>query len=451
MTFAFIFIVVSFRVLSVFSVGPETLSKAISIAIEEACQSKTTTIDVRVLSDFDSDADKLLQHATKIPIRLQTKFNFSDSKELKKCNIFAIKSLRDFENFQKFLSPEFFDFRGNFLIIFKDGKIDEINQIFNVMWRFQIINANAIFVDANDVISLATFLPFRNHKCNDTTPTIINQFKDEKFTTQNFFIEKLANLQRCPVRVIIATKSEPYIVLSENNTRISGRDISLMEELAKSLNFKINYIILDDKGFLLDNGTAGGIFQMLQNGSGDMTICDMWITRNRAKYFDAATAYMRDDIIFVIPPRAELSSFEKLIYPLDDQTWIFLIICFAIGYLVIFIISMRSRAVQNFVFGENERNPYLNMFHAFLGGSLVKVPRRNFARFILLNFLLFSMIIRWAYEGAMYQFMQSDKKYKEPETIQELIDLNYKFNVLAVSMELFEHFSGLQKRFKLIN
>lgn len=434
------------EILSVVTIDPEMLSRAISIAIEETCLRKTTTVDIRLLSN-DTEIDRIMKHSSIIPSRIETSFNLVDNMERKKCNIFVMKSLEEFEKFQNFLSPKVFDFRGNFLILFINGEIEEIHKIFNIMWKFQIVNVNAIIAKNSEVISMVTFLPFQNSKCSDTTPMIINEFRDGKFSTNKFFIEKLENLQQCPVRVIIATKSEPYIVL-KSGQKHSGRDIGLMDELAVSLNFKINYIILDDKGFLLDNGTAGGIFKLLQNGSADMTICDMWITKNRATYFDATTPYISDDIIFVIPPRGELSPVAKMIYPLDRDTWILLLIFFGVGYVIICIISYQSKAVQEFVFGENETHPFLNMFNTFLGGNQVRMPTKNFARFILLIFLMFSMIIRTAYQGAMYQFMQSDKKYKEPQTIEELIELNYKFHVLAVSMELFEHFTGLQKRFK---
>lgn len=426
----------------------EISSRAISIAIEATCLMKTTTVDICLLSnDTDINIDHIIKYLSTKPVRLETSQNLAKGKELKKCNIFVVNSFNEFEQFQKFLSPEIFDFRGNFLIIIINGQVNEIHNIFKIMWKLQIVNVNALFKNNTKTISMATFLPFHNQKCSDTTPIVINEFIDGKFTKEQFFIEKLENLQQCEVRVVIAQKSEPYIVL-ENNEKFSGRDIYLMDELAHSLNFKVNYIVLGDKGFLLDNGTSGGIFKLLQNGSADMTICDMWITRNRATYFDATTQYISDDIIFVIPVRAELSSVEKLIYPLDRETWILLIICFAIGFFVILIVSFQSDAVQDFVFGENERHPFLNMVNTFLGGNQTRMPTRNFARFILLIFLAFSMIIRTAYQGAMYQFMNSDKKHKEPQSVEELIELNYNFHVLAVSMELFEHFTGLQKRFE---
>lgn len=421
----------------------EILSRTISIVIEEACLKQTSTVDIRFLSN-DTESDEILRRS-EIPLRIESKLIFDDLKELKKCNVFVMKSLKDFEEFNKLLNPEIYDFRGIFLVIFINGNLSEIEKIFTTFWSHQIVNVNAIYLDPLNVTSIATFMPFQNHKCNDTTPQIINQFKDGKFTSNNFFIDKLENLQECPMRVIIATKSEPYIILNPGHKH-GGRDIDLIEELASALNFKINYIILEDKGFLLDNGTAGGIFKLLQNGSGDMTVCDMWITRNRAKFFDATTGYIRDDIIFVIPPRSELSAFEKLIYPLDFETWIMLAICIGIGSLVIFIITLQNKSVKTFVFGEYEKYPFFTMFALLVGGAQIRTPSRNFARFILLNFLAFSMIIRTAYEGAMYQFMQSDKKYKEPQTVEELIELDYKFNVLAVSMELFEHYSILQKR-----
>jgi hypothetical protein len=53
-----------------------------------------------------------------------------------------------------------------------------------------------------------------------------------------------------------------------------------------------------------------------------------------------------------------------------------------------------SMQVQKFVFGRDIQTPTLNVASIFLTGAQFKEPGRNFARFLLMMFILWSLIIR---------------------------------------------------------
>jgi hypothetical protein len=40
-----------------------------------------------------------------------------------------------------------------------------------------------------------------------------------------------------------------------------------------------------------------------------------------------------------------------------------------------------------------------------LGGGMISLPGRNFARFILMQFILFSLIVRTGYQGVQFDMM----------------------------------------------
>ena len=130
------------------------------------------------------------------------------------------------------------------------------------------------------------------------------------------------------------------------------------------------------------------------------------------------------------PMEGELTSFEKLFSPLALVTWMLLIAYLTIGVVSIFIIRFLSNKIQNFVIGEKVKYPYLNMLIGIVGQSQNRMPGNNFARFLLMNFLLFTLVMRTAYQGEMYEVMQSDIKYSEPKTIYEMFRRGYKFHVL---------------------
>lgn len=369
----------------------------------------------------------------------------------KSCNVFTITSLNDFKRIYSLINPQLFNYRKHFLIVSHNYLPPaHIEQIFNLMWQKFILNANLIAYDSQDRLVVSTFFPFKAHACNDTRPVIVNYFKNGEFIndTDHLITDKLSDLQGCPLRVVTSYRSEPFVIIEnvQNETKFSGRDINLIQTLAKSLNFRTKFIVLEEKGFLLENGSSEGIFKYLSNGSADLALNDLWITRIRKIFFDVTTPYFYDDLIFVIPAVAELNSLEKLIYPFSVNLWKILIGCLLAGCFVIIVIKFKSKTVQNFVFGRGVKNQFYNMWAGILGTTQQKLPRRNFARFLLMKFLLFSLVVRTAYQSALYQFMQSDKKHKGPQTINDILELEYNFYVLALNMDLFVQFENLQKR-----
>lgn len=327
-------------------------------------------------------------------------------------------------------------------------------KIFQYMWRRYILNANILTIDGDSpcAMSVTTFKPFSEHTCNNTSPVVVNYYENGSFvnSTYHFTKDKLNNFKRCPINVVTTNGSEPFFFISrDRNGKLvyTGRDVDIVEELARLLNFRIKYIILEDKGFLAENGTAGGMFLLLQNGTADLAINDLWLTMNRMKHFTATDPLLTDDLIFVIPPGTDFTPFEKLVYPIDLWVWILLAISFVIGYFSIFVIKTYPKNVQDFFFGKRVRNQYLNIWSAFFGVTFRRLPRTNFARYILMMFLMYSLVIRNVYQGSMYQFMQSKGRHKEIQTITELFSKeDFQFFVLPLNMEMFQQLDLLQNR-----
>ena len=124
--------------------------------------------------------------------------------------------------------------------------------------------------------------------------------------------------------------------------------------------------------------------------------------------------------------------------------WIYLIVYLTIGIAVIFVIERQPKVVQNFVFGRSVRNPYINMFLGMFGINQHKSPGNNFSRFLLMNFLIFTLVIRTVYQGKLYHVMQTNMKYSEPQTILELEDRGYKFHVGEAFISLINNSSKIK-------
>lgn len=68
------------------------------------------------------------------------------------------------------------------------------------------------------------------------------------------------------------------------------------------------------------------------------------------------------------------------------------------------------------------------------------LPGRNFARFILMCFMLFCLVMRTAYQGKQYEFMQKEMRKRGLETIDELIDNNFTFFISNTKTKQYQDF-----------
>lgn len=60
---------------------------------------------------------------------------------------------------------------------------------------------------------------------------------------------------------------------------------------------------------------------------------------------------------------------------------------------------------------------------------------RNFARFLLMLYILFCMIIRTAYQGKQFEFLQNEMRPADVKTISEMISRNFSF----YTFEMYAH------------
>jgi hypothetical protein len=100
-------------------------------------------------------------------------------------------------------------------------------------------------------------------------------------------------------------------------------------------------------------------------------------------------------LVIVVPPGKAFTSFEKLLLPYDLDVWKLFALTFVIAFGVIFVLNgFRNFSVANFIFGDRATTPALNVFAIFMGITLTAIPKRSISRFLLMIFILFSLIMR---------------------------------------------------------
>ncbi len=209
-----------------------------------------------------------------------------------------------------------------------------------------------------------------------------------------------------------------------------------MTSIADHLNFTVDLKTVNTglvsangskTGLVSANGSKTEYLKMLLNDEVD------FIMNSPLHYLDlgvkpSIVLYILE-LLWIIPPGAPYSSLDKILYPFDTTVWICCWLVFLFVVIVIFVLRFSSKEKRNFILGRNVRGPYLNFLSIILGVTVVQVPGRNFARTMLMIFILYALIIRTAYQGGLFTALQMDLRKPAPKTMSEMIDKDFKFYV----------------------
>lgn len=178
---------------------------------------------------------------------------------------------------------------------------------------------------------------------------------------------------------------------------------------------------------------SSGAIQMIMQREVNMTIGYFASTSLRDIFMTSSYAYYTSNLVWMIPPGQVISSLEKLLRPFHMSVWVCFLAVLTVSFLSVGCLTFVSKKAANFTFGENVASPNLNIINMVLGGSLNKLPSRNFARTVLMMFMLYCFVIQNSYKGGLFKFMQMTVREKEMETTDEIVARNFKFYMLESS------------------
>ena len=304
----------------------------------------------------------------------------------------------------------------NFLVYCENLSKNKLQAVLTVN-RFE-----SFLIDENDQISLHLMTMDTEKQCN--TPQLIegNRFSDKerKWTKKKFLAPTIDNFHGCGVYVKYYSDFDQLPFVSSN--RDEGVLFDMMNALAPHLNFTITF----DRSY---KKLLNGLYYDFEQG--------VFLAQSSRfeSGFSLSDPFYSSASVFLVPPGEPYTSWEKLLLPFDQQTWMWLIITFAVAFLIIFLIKLRrSASMYEFVVGSNVTTPTLNVVAIFMGIGQILLPRRNVARFLFMCFVLFCLIMRTAYQGMYFEFLTSDKTKKPIASIEEMEDKN--ITVYISDMEL---------------
>lgn len=331
--------------------------------------------------------------------------------------IFTFDSFDSLKSFNTGVDMENkFPKRFRFYIYCESLSLEELSTM-----RYKVIlNFQYFLVKEENVIRIMTFIFYTTKLCNVQQLVEVNSFNrfTGKWNSSSFEIDKFTNFHGCRLEFHVSyEKPYFYYEIVNGSVNVYGYHFDMIHSLAPTLNFtpRFNPLIVETDQLLYDDS--------LNYNMGFSAQFSLYL---RFPVF-MTYPYAILDVVVAAPIADKYSSFEKLFLPFDLQTWIWIIITFLASFLTILIVNFTSYVIKAFVFGEDVKTPSLNVASTFFGVSQTILPKRNFARYILVMFILYSLVIRTAYQGKMFDFLQRDVHKPEIKSIQEMIDKNFTF------------------------
>lgn len=189
-----------------------------------------------------------------------------------------------------------------------------------------------------------------------------------------------------------------------------------------------------------------GAIGMVMENEVNMTIGCFPLTVGRNSRMSPTDVYFISKMIWIVPPGAEISSFEKLLKPFKIFVWICFLFVLLGAFITTRVLQCCPKNIRDFVIGRKVHDPSLNVFNIFFGGSLHRLPKGNFARFILMMFMIYCFIITNSYKGGLLKFMEKTVREPKVATTDEMISKGFNFYLFESSRAYMIGLPHIRKR-----
>ncbi|XP_061398868.1 uncharacterized protein LOC133334569 [Musca vetustissima] len=361
-------------------------------------------------------------------------------------NLFVIDSAKAFEALRLQLPGPSKNRQFYFLILLTCSTADpfyvhqQMYKIFKVCLQIGVKNSVIMHRYSGERhISFYTYYAFGRYHCwGDITIREVNRYVEGSLREDYLFPKQLRNYHGCTI-MVSAHLVEPLLSFNGDFTneehlsqksRIGGIEGDILKVVADTLNMNLKFRFPRNlnKNYMYSNRTDS-LTDLAENLS-EIAIGGLSPILKETINFTYSSVYHTTPGVFVVKRGLSFGPIRQLLKPLDNNIWILIIIQWLVAIVLIQLVQRCGTvALWNFIFGPHNRQPLRNMFMAILGYPIpsAAVPKRNFARFLLMAWLLLTFELRNAYQGKMYDSLRLAKHLPVPRTIDDLIRHNYIF------------------------
>jgi len=124
----------------------------------------------------------------------------------------------------------------------------------------------------------------------------------------------------------------------------------------------------------------------------------------------------------------------------DSQLWHAIAGTLLIALVTIRMVSFMSSAVQDLVFGQGVRRPTLSLLEIFLCGTQYRVTNGSFARFLVMMFIIWSLIIRTCYQSTLFEYLQAEyhrrREGRASDLTMDHLELCFLACIISISLSM---------------
>lgn len=171
----------------------------------------------------------------------------------------------------------------------------------------------------------------------------------------------------------------------------------------------------------------------------NLTIGGFSFSISRVNVMSTSAPYLYSSLLYAVPKGKPYTALEKLFLPFRMQIWVLMGILLTCALLTTTFLSERK---LEFLSGEGNKTPFLNTISVLFGGSMTTLPKRNFARTILIIWIIGCVVLRSAFQGSLFEFIQKPRNLPSPSTLDELVKRNF---TLYWSTSIYQFFVNTSK------
>lgn len=361
-----------------------------------------------IVTNLDDDCNGLIdwyiKNLLRVSVIIANEKYFTSTPNLSKTNsvLVFVESLVKFEEILDNINYyEFINFNGNFKIIFCNSfNAKYLNFTFKLLRRNYILNFVLVYYYRH-VLNVFSF--------NQFNETVLN-FTDS-YRTLDIFPNKLDNLYGYELKISIC---DDYPRNIYRNGSIKGSDLSLLKSIVNHINATVKYIVHDN---------FTGIIDDMRNFKTDFSFIGYFASHKIQGITFTHPQYM-DNIIVLVPDKGPIPLYLNILIVFDVRYLPALIIP-SISVLIMLYL------IRKFVLKKS------SFIEAYMDVTSLQfnVPVKNFERsklpikFLLISWIIHSVIINAVYESALITAYVTPKKYKNINSLEELEESKLKIHV----------------------
>ncbi|XP_019555486.2 uncharacterized protein LOC109424760 [Aedes albopictus] len=363
--------------------------------------------------------------------------------------VFFCQNLSRFLQLLNIFTSERYDIVGYYTFVLIEASEPQVNAAFDALWKLKLLRTVLVVLNG-DRPQLFNYAPYSNNTCGEPKVHRIHNH-----SSTELFIHFLNDFYGCPLK--LGTFETPPFVhfLTPEQThspQINGFEGDLVGALSGKLNFRLVIVTPPDNaqwGVPAPNGSTG-LMKILQDETVDFGIGCLGIMAQRNEILQPGRAHYNSRVLFAIPEGQPYGPVEKLLRPYERTVWMVVVgMLGGIAFMVL-VLKFASDNVRNFIYGEGNQTALLNLFNVVYSGGLHVFPRRNFARTLLVMWIVHCFVLRTVYQGLLFRYLQDESNHSPVDTVDgiERSDLHYHIN--KNSDRFFEHNPSLLKRVRYI-